>query len=449
MPLLARSPYAASPRQIGKAARAFLLDPDGWTSRHVEHFDFVDDVFLRRRLTVDLQLPERGGSLGRLDSERLYMVPAVVLRKDRPVSELDLCNEAGRSLPLLTRAENAAISGEAVVSAAEKLAGGQIPKQFAARIRAVAANRPHAARQAYEQHASSASEAALRRILAHPQGPALDRFINRMIDHSVVWVPLRGRPGQRRLVKLSYVEPPEELQYKLSVRFGLRPASMWILTPSIPESGSYHLQVLCPQGVEVYDLEPVGRSVVRPGEQREYDAKPTPRGAHIYINSIRGEGEFAISLSLRIKRALYIGTATLASAFIALLLAGLALCTTQLAADPEALVPILLVAPALLVVFAIRREHPMVTTMLSGIRLLVLAAGVLPVLSALNVAGLRTIRLPHIGQIACIPLPHVGQVALSLHAWWTVWASIAATIALYLVGVWLHAGKSVRLGAET
>lgn len=423
------SPYAATPNALGKAACAFLLDRRGWTIRHVEHLDFIEKDFLRRRVTVDIRLPSRGGSLGKVSGKTLYVVPAVVLRKDTPVTELDLRDESGASLPLLTRAENGAISAEAAVATARRLAGRRLPEDVVKRLRSIAQDRPAAAKTAYRSTSAAGTRAA-RRILAHPSGPSFDRFLVRMIDNSVVWLPLLGAPGQRRIVKLGYAEPRGLPDPAPQVRFGIRPLEFVVDSPYLPDTGTYHLQILNPPGIEALNVRLEGELEQREGELPQYKIEPTRRGAHIYLDGYRGgEAETVVAFELRIARGNFLTPAAIACVLIAALLGAFALFSTELSHHRDVSGPLLLVVPALLLIFSQRREHDLATIMLSGVRTLVFTSGVLAAMAALVLAG---------------PQPLFDQ-----HAWWSGLAVAATVLALFVVGIWVLAGKSVRPQAET
>lgn len=134
---------------IGDAAASFLTSTGGWTSRHVEHFEFIDETSARRRVTVDLRLSK--ASTVAVGQASVYFVPVAVIAKEDPVDHVDLRDEGGAALPLLTRQENAALSEAAICTAARLMAGQAIGDEVEKRLRRIAWELPAVAGEADRQ----------------------------------------------------------------------------------------------------------------------------------------------------------------------------------------------------------------------------------------------------------------------------------------------------------
>ncbi len=430
----------SDPRRVGGAAARFVLAERGWTSRHVEHVEVLDEVFARRRLTVDLTLPPvRGGSVCDLgEGEELFVMPVALMRKDRPVTDIDLVDEEGRSLPLLTRAENAAITAEALIAAARLMVRPfRLGDDLADRLRRVALADPDTADEAYrEAPTTSAAQARARRLAQHSSFERFDTFALRAIAHSVIWVALRGRRGDRRIVKLVYEEPVNERarqrRTRLALRFGLESLDVWLFTPHIPDAGSYHLSVSNPAGLDLRRLELLAALVPREGERFDYYVERAVRGGHIYVAGARAVGEGAVAMSLRVTRRGFVTQSLLAAALITALLVVFAACSTALATkQPEVAGAVLLVVPALLVLFAVRpHEHALTTSLLSGVRFVVLLTGLIDAAAALVLAGFT-------------------PWDLDAHAWWVVFAISSGLCSALIFAVWWRCGRSVRREVQT
>jgi hypothetical protein len=92
-----------------------------WVKRRVETVELLSDTSARHRMSIDFRIrpwfPEASVKFG--DKPYLY-VPLMLLRK-HPVSGLDVRDEHGGALPLLTRRKTAAIAAATLSVAAKKL----------------------------------------------------------------------------------------------------------------------------------------------------------------------------------------------------------------------------------------------------------------------------------------------------------------------------------------
>jgi hypothetical protein len=408
---------------IGTAAAAFLTSGRGWTSRHVEHFELLDETSARRRLTVDLRLSE--ASTVAAGETNIYFVPVAVIAKDEPVDHVDLRDEDGGALPLLTRQENAALSEAAICVAARQMAGMPLGDEVQERLHRIAWESPTSAGQADRQPPrTQVGREVTRRLVQHEFGPRFARFVARLVEHSVLWVPLDSSGGITRIVKLTYETPVAP-----AIRFVS--TALILEQPHVPDSGSYHLQVTAPPGLETRSLRlEAERAIKRPDQRRVTYLARTSRGAHLYLEGVRLEKRARVTFTLRLSRSGFLSSAMVASVFIVLLLAAFAACSTSLSRDPEVSVAILVVVPALLVAFAVREEHALARSLLRGARYLLVFSGLLAVGAALALAGFR-------------------PFGLDLHAWWLILALLAGLDALGLLMMWLAAGRAIRRAVET
>ncbi|HYO00096.1 MAG TPA: hypothetical protein VEU28_10520 [Actinomycetota bacterium] len=101
MPYATPSDHSRPDLELGSYLSEIWLAGNGWVKRRVETVDFLGAGSLRRRVSVDVQIP---------DSEFLYGVsPRVVflaLVEKRPLVGFDITDESGSVLPIGTRAEN-------------------------------------------------------------------------------------------------------------------------------------------------------------------------------------------------------------------------------------------------------------------------------------------------------------------------------------------------------
>jgi hypothetical protein len=89
----------------------------GWVYRRVESLDFVDERTLRRRVSVDFELPPQAVCVEATASSQCFAIPLGLFRKG-VLRRFDALDESDRSLPLLTRSQTAEIGARLLVSVA-------------------------------------------------------------------------------------------------------------------------------------------------------------------------------------------------------------------------------------------------------------------------------------------------------------------------------------------
>ena len=199
-----------SPREYGTVGASFFRtsltigSPDTWRTIKI-----LGARSAARRLTIDLILPNDPESwIAHDGDEALYCMPVGTDWRRSALHRLSICTTTQEQvLPLLTRAENAGISHRALSVAVQGLLGEKatidatlgyglellveeegIPAEIAAAIYGQAA-RVH--KQLNEGHT----------------GRRLSQVVSQLQANSMIWLPLRGEPGQRRVIKLAYRIP--------------------------------------------------------------------------------------------------------------------------------------------------------------------------------------------------------------------------------------------------
>src|SRR2546423_651492 len=112
-----------------------LFDPKRWVHRRVESVSFLDDVTVRRNISVYLSVPRIGED--EREQRRQFLVPFAVFRK-AGVTNLDVTNEAGHAVAILNRAQNAGIAAGLLSGAARGILGGEAPESIDRDLRMVA-----------------------------------------------------------------------------------------------------------------------------------------------------------------------------------------------------------------------------------------------------------------------------------------------------------------------
>lgn len=193
-----------------------------WVHRRVETLSFEDEKTVLRAVSVDFTLPEGLRSpLPQIDGHDTYAVPVALLRK-AALRRFDLRDETGRSLPLMTSAENGVVAAGVLYNAAEVLPDDEdlagLPRQLPAELRAelwrIANSDGTAGMKAWETLVHPAPDdsyvvGAWRRILGESQD--FMSLTSDLARNFLVLTPIVTESAQRRIVKFSYEQTEEEV----------------------------------------------------------------------------------------------------------------------------------------------------------------------------------------------------------------------------------------------
>lgn len=407
----------------GPIGKYYVSKPPKWIARHVETIEIETGRTGRRRLTIDLELPRDPEALVDVgdDDRALFIVPLTMLSKTRLTSQIDVRDETGKAVPLLTKEENAELSWDALAFAFQEHGGG-LYADYA----------DHAEGVIYGTGADAEFDAAL--MIAElgngnpEQAGRIAQHIADLSSNSWLWVPLWGHPGERRILKFSYsivvgtrpVVSRRTLNDEIRLRnargevgtlpiaidggidwrataaratsniatsLGWLPYEISVDFPQLRGSHSYHLQLVSPVGLDVERIQCLG-----PAKDFVCDDACDGRRAHLYMSGTPTGTSGRITSSYHAQRS---GFLNWSLAAVLLTAAGLWFAQAHPPSVSDATgrqigAAVLLVLPALLVVFAVRQaEHPLLTRVLSGVRLLVLGAALASVAAAAALANIR------------------------------------------------------------
>jgi hypothetical protein len=442
----------------------------GLIHRHVEAMALDPDQSGRWQLTIDLELPsDKAAICGKQGGERLYLFPLVFLRKSEWDAGFSVQREDGATIPFPTREQNALVSSIAVAHAGRQLLGSgnsltPSVSSLQPLFHRIASGPPYDASVILDK---------LLRDLRRQRGRLPDAWeetgfagaLRLLVEHSLTWAILRGRPGQHRLLTVGHefeLQPVPVVRWRFgSVKesnkyrkldtgeklygrrgrrisfsaIGLRlgqplawmPIEFDFPTIYTKRCGSYHFELLCPPG-----LGPRGLKVITDGNRpsnvpREEDPKSKPdarttlkaRAAHHYRKGDDEAGDVGFRVTVGVGGGAFPILWTLAASVTALLLWTMAATNPHLhSSKSEIAAGILLVVPALLGAIVLSTEHEAVTRLIAGARILLLVAG----LSA--VAGAAVL-------IGATPF------GLSTSWSWTAYAVLATAVTVPLATSWL------------
>lgn len=372
----------------------FLTNVDRWVHRRVEQIEFLDDRSVRRKVSVDIELPSNEPER-EVAGKPMDLVPLALLRKE-PLVGFDLRDENGGTVPLLTRQQNAFVSWSllaAVGEAAARNAGFSLPLPLdvLSDLRLLTSERADKAERALKTFKKPRRQDSrpLRKALMRDE--VFSSFAEALADNFLLLVLLEHQPSGRRVLKFSYVEPlPWPLLrpraslrhtlWLLRVRLGLASVPLDFEVPALNEAASYHFEIEAPRGLMIESAE-----IADEGSGAALVDVPNPRGArvHLYAASTIESSEGIAWIWLRPTVTGLIRISALFTFAVAALLALIASRSEAVRAGTS--MGLLLAIPGFLAIFIVRPgEHLLASRILLGIRSVVVGAGLLPMAGALG-----------------------------------------------------------------
>lgn len=380
----------------GLFATALVSMPE-WVHRRVESIAFTDAAAVRRRVSVDFTVPEfmpcydvAGGSVA--------LVPLAYLAK-RPVVGLDVHDEAGVAVPVLTTEQNALLASSALRSLALAFAaaaadvaivGGSsaaATAQLEDHLRGITREQPREAQVTFDD---------LSRYIESDELPALLRPLRLMteflaatrpfVENFVLIAVVPAEAYQRRILKFSYVESlagesdTRGTLERITDSVGWTPQTFHFDVPGAALASSFHVEVTTPEGINVTEGALYGDQVsVHQTTSREGEAV-------LHLLAPRGAGaDLQLKVNLRVARVGWLRVASSAVLLTTLLLVATwlrlgALEASRSGTDAAAL---LLGFSALIAAVIIRPgEHALTARLIVWARAIALVAIGLPIVAA-------------------------------------------------------------------
>lgn len=461
--------------QAAEISLELLLRGEDWVNRRVETIELIDQSRVRQSVSVDFRLPERLPGSFEIAGKDHYVLPLLVLPRRSDLACFDVRDESGRALPILTRSENARLSGLMLLGAAERAiaeagAGGELPMPLRTFLAAL------------PKYPRSVTRAIVAEIVA-PQSkllPISPGFRRLLTDQdfrnllglfqwaSAIHVPLQVDRGERRIVKISWEGrwgawqlPEGSSGIGTSLRrawsgsrgaIGWRPESRVLDLPQLGGANSHHLQIAAPSGVELSEVRaPNGPPrLMLPGSSGLPDPRKDPhqphseaasQRVHLYLPRAHEMRVGVLEVELRTSRHGLLTAALLTGIFVTLMLGVYAARAEEIVGQSDTGAAILLLVPALLAGFLVRPgEHEMARVLLRAPRFMTTALGILPLVAAGALVAAPNPEersgLAALLQVPASPLP--GWLPT---LWWTL-ATAAAILTLALAGCYLGRGAS-------
>jgi hypothetical protein len=455
--------------------------------RHLEKVTIAPDQTARWQLTIDLELPtDPIAECGSHDGESRFLFPLMYLKKAEGRTGFGASQEDGTAVPLPTRKTSDRVSAIAIAQAAAELvpdeidedAPDSVPHLPNDSLRYVA----HCIASEQPYNASVILNELLRwldpRIRAAWDSAGLTSVLKMLVEHYLVWVPLRGLPGERRQINVGqdvellprpfrrwrfgqakkrwysgmfwlrarrFRDPAQVLDTgrgrkygklgrrisfsvlgeRLALPFAWLPIEFDFPTIYTRRCSSYHFELVCPNGLSPRGIKLVTNARGEDGKALRLEGGETlgTRSGRLYLPRGRSLGDLTIRATVGIGRGTFPILWLLMGTITAVMLWSLVSANpTWLIhgaehSENEVATGILLIVPALLGALVIGFEGS-TSRILGGARVLLLAAGLAAAASAAVLVG-------------------TTPLGFQARAIWTICASVATAATIPLATSWL------------
>jgi len=423
--------------EVAAAGADALLSTHEWMHRRVYQLGYTARGLTQMRISVDLTIDDRFRPFQALeDGTYIFFIPVLLLRKWPPLLSLDLRDEAGRSLPLLTSDKNREVDA----SVLEALPPPGLLKETAGpTLHQIAVTDKQGASGQVEALGTVIENAA--RDLPPDERHRWRQTLlvaSSLASNSLLWARLQGEFGKRTIVKIAFQDETKReliVGRRILTSLSWAPKRVIVPFPNAGEGNSLHIQVDPPPELRIHrarlqlvdPLEPpatplgkpkrskrrrelwwtfkntvkwrFGRNLrsgpapssveptllpeeVRPSSGEPYSWETDDR-AYLYVSGERKQAAVA-EIDLAVDERIHLKSSAVAtSGAIMFLLTFATVLAAGMTKHVEASTTLFLLVPALLGYLVIRPgEHPLLREHLAGIRVLLLAAGALPVVAA-------------------------------------------------------------------
>ncbi len=344
-----RAPVSAQiDERCAKTGGYYLGQEHGLIHRHLETVALNSDETAAWQLQVDFQLPtDPAARCGRQGDEWLFLFPLMFLRKSEGRTSFYARDENGISLPLPTRARCDWVSALAATEAAKRLlprSRRSFPLENLKPVyESTFSAKPYDASVILNQLLHGLDPLILEGWDEH----GLTEDLRALVEHSMVWLPIRGLPGEQRLIEVGHeidlarrsivrwsfgevqpprfprlrprrarmVDDPSSVLETGKAKYGrrayrisfpalgeriVRPLAWVPIQCEFPtiytrRCDSYHFEVTCPSGLSPRDI----RVTTGDGDEKPTGGRKTmrARSAHLYLPGGRVVGDLTVRVT--------------------------------------------------------------------------------------------------------------------------------------------------------
>jgi hypothetical protein len=376
--------------QIGPLFSALLLPGAEWIHRRRESVRIVDETALKRQISVDFTLPSElnnGTQLDQVD-ELGFPAPVFVLPKaPARLMSFDMVDASGKSLPLMTSAENRDASAATLVAMAnttleiEGLSEPSLSDELLSSLGKVARDDTHEAEglanQLFDAERLNGLTPALTLLLKN------ERFcfwLSTLAHSSIIPVWCLGE-RKREIVKLSFREPIKH-ELPLASTLGWSPYELSIASSYI-EAQNHHFEAVAPHGMRIAQARLASDS-----DDDEHE-DGLLRRLHLYLPSSERAGGALAKVDLRVSARGFLRDAWLPALLVTGCLAGAWLRAEEIVSNPNSSPSLFLLLPGLIATYLSRPDrHALTSRLLSSARMVLMGTALFAFVAAGSVAFL-------------------------------------------------------------
>lgn len=188
----------------GDAVGFYLRQRHGLVHRHVETLTLQPELIVEWRLTVEFELPlNPKARLGGIGKKSSFLFPLAFLSEADLPSGLKV-EEDGNEVPRATPAECDQISVVAAANALGHLAASGEPHVYLLDdelqeiLKPIVSGRALVASMALQKLFSEADSLEIAWEAA-----GLTEVLKMLVEHAILWIPIQGEPGERRVMTIS------------------------------------------------------------------------------------------------------------------------------------------------------------------------------------------------------------------------------------------------------
>jgi hypothetical protein len=364
--------------RIAAASVPLLLGPKQWIHRRVHSVTLVDETRLEHRISLDFTVPEE--DLDQLSAGGDQVVVPLAFVRKGPMRHFDLRDESGAALPTLTVNQNHPIAlqtmellGKVALTEAGIRAA---PDPLVLRdVVAVALDNPPRSVSALQRVLRGVGSAGDRHQREKMSGsPKLRAIATDLCSQFVLYVVVRAKPGERRIVKFRYEDALAPRRAGGLWRRMLTALTEWLgftgTQLTIPVTGmgtatSFHFEIEMPAGAIVERAALL--SSATPGETIATDT--TTVRAHLMAHDQRRGMIGAADLRIRARPPLLLVSWVVSLVTAALLWGGWFLQTNNVRPSAEPATALLVALPGLYLAYIVGAPaHRLVQRLSGGLR---------------------------------------------------------------------------------
>ncbi len=415
-------------RRLGPIGLELWRRGSDWINRRVETIELLDVDTVSLRLSVDFRIPTSlPGSVEFAEDEPTFCLPITVLPRRTSQLYFNVCDETGTRLPLLTRRENASLTGSMLIAAgrralAEREKHRDAELDMAPPLITYLATLPKkrwGSAKVLLGSILNPSDSDLYPDKRVAEVLLLDQDFRDLVSLasscSFIHVPIVAKPGQRRIVKIRLISPWDSSAagriraddeswlrhtwHPLATWLGWQAETRYLIMPHVGNAQTFHVQISAPEKVEFTEAgmrngppSDLVRSEVQGAPALPAAETDDPHDAlgyqqflggvskrkHLYVEHADAHRTGFVWVRFRVVRQGFIAAAVAVAWLTALLLWVFGFRANQVLGDSQTGAALLLLLPALIAGFLIAPgEHAMTRHLLRGPRLLTAGTGIL------------------------------------------------------------------------